>query len=80
MSVAEFARILKFGNFRYKERLAVRDSTTDALAPTHEAGHDRNMEHLPRQHGAAARPRRPQPATELQHANGEGEIHVSNLL
>ena len=65
---------------RYKEtRSVVSDSTTDALAPTHEARRDRDVEHFPIQRRAAGRARRPQPATQLQHSNGEGEIHVDDL-
>ena len=57
-----------------------RDSTTDALAPAHEAGRDRYVERRPVQHRTAQRARRPQPAAQLQHSNGEGEIHVCDFV
>src|SRR5688572_29182051 len=55
-----------------------RDSTTDAFAPAHEAGHDRNVEHFPIQPRTAAGPGRSQAATQLQHSNSEGEIQLRN--
>lgn len=57
-----------------------RNSTTNALAPAHQAGHNRNVQHLPRQRRTAQRTRGPQPATQLQHSYGEGKIHVSNPI
>ena len=57
----------------------LRDSTTNALAPSHPAGGDRNVEHLPVPRKTAGRADRSQPAPQLQHSDSQGKVHASGL-
>jgi hypothetical protein len=58
----------------------VRKSTTDVIAPATQARRDRNVKHLPRHRRTAERASRPNPATQLQHSDGQKEIHVQCFL
>ena len=51
------------------------DSTADVVAPSAQAGRDRNVERFPSQQRTPTRPAGPQAAPELQHSNRESEIH-----
>ena len=62
------------------DRLGVRESTTDMVAPTAQARCNRDVEHFPRQCRTAKRAGRPQPPPQLQHSNGQCKVQGYGLF
>lgn len=60
-----------------RETHSVRKSTTNMVAPAAQARGNRDVKRLPSERRTPKRANRPEPAPQLQHADGESKVHLA---